>query len=71
VTYVLDEQGLIRDVFFFQLGARRHVEEALKVLPIHPRTIRGIIGRGKRKANWVDGHRVLKTRYLNMVPRLR
>ena len=32
VTYVLDEQGVIRHVFSSQLGTRRHVEEALKVL---------------------------------------
>ena len=32
VTYVLDEQGVIRRVFSSQLGTRRHVEEALKTL---------------------------------------
>jgi thioredoxin-dependent peroxiredoxin len=32
VTYVLDEQGVIRHVFSSQLGARRHVEEALEIL---------------------------------------
>ena len=32
VTYVLDEQGVIRHVFSSQLGAKRHVEEALKIL---------------------------------------
>jgi peroxiredoxin Q/BCP len=33
VTYVIDQQGVIRHVFSSQLGARRHVEEALKILP--------------------------------------
>jgi peroxiredoxin Q/BCP len=33
VTYVLDEKGVIRQGFAFQLGARRHVDEALKILP--------------------------------------
>jgi thioredoxin-dependent peroxiredoxin len=32
VTYVLDEQGVIRHVFSSQLDTKRHVEEALKVL---------------------------------------
>ena len=32
VTYVIDEKGVIRLVFSSQLGAKRHVEEALKVL---------------------------------------
>jgi peroxiredoxin Q/BCP len=32
VTYVIDEKGVIRHVFSSQLGAKRHVEEALKVL---------------------------------------
>jgi peroxiredoxin Q/BCP len=32
VTYVIDEEGLVRHVFSSQLGATRHVEEALKVL---------------------------------------
>jgi len=32
VTYVIDEKGVIRHVFSSQLGANRHVEEALKVL---------------------------------------
>jgi hypothetical protein len=31
-TYVIDEKGVIRHVFSSQLGARRHVEEALKIL---------------------------------------
>jgi len=33
VTYVMDEEGVIRHVFSSQLGARRHVEEALRILP--------------------------------------
>jgi thioredoxin-dependent peroxiredoxin len=33
VTYVIHEKGVIRHVFSSQLGARRHVEEALKILP--------------------------------------
>jgi peroxiredoxin Q/BCP len=33
VTYVIDEKGVIRHVFSSQLAVRRHVEEALKVLP--------------------------------------
>jgi peroxiredoxin Q/BCP len=33
VTYVIDEKGVIRHVFSSQLDARRHVQEALKVLP--------------------------------------
>ena len=32
VTYVIDEKGVVRHVFSSQLGAKRHVEEALKVL---------------------------------------
>jgi peroxiredoxin Q/BCP len=41
VTYVLDEQGVIRRVFSSQLGTRRHVEEALKVLLSIPRRSKG------------------------------
>ena len=41
VTYVMDEQGVIRHVFSSQLGSRRHVEEALKVLPSISRGTRG------------------------------
>ena len=33
VTYVIDKKGVIRHVFSSQLGARRHVEEALEILP--------------------------------------
>jgi len=32
VTYVIDEQGVIKHVFSSQLGTKRHVEEALKIL---------------------------------------
>ena len=32
VTYVIDKEGVVRHVFSSQLGATRHVEEALKVL---------------------------------------
>ena len=32
VTYVIDKEGVIRHVFSSQLDARRHVEEALKIL---------------------------------------
>jgi peroxiredoxin Q/BCP len=32
VTYVIDENGVIRHVFSSQLSTRRHVEEALKIL---------------------------------------
>ena len=32
VTYVIDENGLVRHVFSSQLGASRHVDEALKVV---------------------------------------
>ena len=33
VTYVIDKKGVIRHVFSSQLDARRHVEEALRILP--------------------------------------
>jgi peroxiredoxin Q/BCP len=32
VTYVIDEEGVIRYVFSSQLGVSRHVEEALRAL---------------------------------------
>ncbi len=32
VTYVLDEEGIVRHVFSSQLGVEQHVEEALKTL---------------------------------------
>ena len=32
VTYVIDEKGVVRHVFSSQLGAKKHVEEAQKVL---------------------------------------
>src|SRR5215212_3274676 len=31
VTFVIDEQGVIRHVFSSQLGTKRHLEEALKI----------------------------------------
>jgi peroxiredoxin Q/BCP len=32
VTYVIDEQGMVRHIFSSQLSVEKHVEEALKVL---------------------------------------
>ena len=32
VTYVIDEAGVVRHVFSSQIGAVKHVEEALKSL---------------------------------------
>ena len=32
VTYVIDEEGVVRHVFSSQLGVERHVEEALRAL---------------------------------------
>ncbi len=32
VTYVIDREGVVRDVFSSQLGVKKHVEEALKTL---------------------------------------
>ena len=32
VTYVIDEKGIVRHVFSSQLGAEKHVEEALQAL---------------------------------------
>ncbi len=32
VTYVIDEEGVVRHVFSSQLGVTRHVEQALKAL---------------------------------------
>ena len=34
VTYVIDEEGVVRHVFSSQLGATRHVEEAIEVLEL-------------------------------------
>jgi thioredoxin-dependent peroxiredoxin len=31
-TYVIDEEGVVRHVFFSQLQAARHVEQALEAL---------------------------------------
>ena len=35
VTYVIDREGIVRHVFSSQLGAEKHVEEAIKALQIH------------------------------------
>jgi peroxiredoxin Q/BCP len=32
VTYVIDPDGVVRHVFSSQLGADRHVQEALKIV---------------------------------------
>ena len=32
VTYVIDEEGVVRHVFSSQIGVTRHVEQALKAL---------------------------------------
>jgi peroxiredoxin Q/BCP len=32
VTYVIDKQGVVRHIFSSQLGASRHVAEALKIV---------------------------------------
>jgi peroxiredoxin Q/BCP len=32
VTYVIDEEGVVRHIFSSQLGVERHVEEAIEVL---------------------------------------
>ena len=32
VTYVIDEEGVVRHVFSSQLGVTKHVEEALRAL---------------------------------------
>jgi len=32
VTYVIDRQGVIRHVFNSQIQAKRHVQEALKIV---------------------------------------
>jgi peroxiredoxin Q/BCP len=34
VTYVIDEEGVVRHVFSSQLGVTRHVEQALKALEV-------------------------------------
>ena len=49
VTYVMDEQGVIRHVFSSQLGTRRHVEEALKVLLSISRRSKGSSAEAKEK----------------------
>jgi len=37
VTYVIDEQGVVRHIFSSQLGVERHVEEAISALRGHDR----------------------------------
>ena len=37
VTYVIDEQGVVRHVFSSQLGVERHVQEAIEALRGHDR----------------------------------
>jgi len=32
VTYIIDREGIVRHVFSSQLGAEKHVEEAIKAL---------------------------------------
>jgi thioredoxin-dependent peroxiredoxin len=38
VTYVIDEEGVVRHIFSSQLGAERHVQEAIEALRGHDRT---------------------------------
>jgi peroxiredoxin Q/BCP len=38
VTYVIDEQGVVRHIFSSQLGVERHVQEAIEALRGHDRT---------------------------------
>jgi len=37
VTYVIDEQGVVRHIFSSQLGVERHVQEAIEALRGHYR----------------------------------
>jgi peroxiredoxin Q/BCP len=37
VTYVIDEQGVVRHIFSSQLGVERHVQEAINALRGHDR----------------------------------
>jgi peroxiredoxin Q/BCP len=45
VTYVIDEQGVVRRIFSSQLGVERHVQEAISALRGHDRSL------GDREAN--------------------
>ena len=45
VTYVIDEQGVVRHIFSSQLGVERHVQEAINALRGHARAL------GDREAN--------------------
>jgi thioredoxin-dependent peroxiredoxin len=40
VTYIIDEQGVVRHIFSSQLGVERHVEEAIEALQGHDRAPR-------------------------------
>jgi len=40
VTYVIDEQGVVRHIFSSQLGVERHVQEAINALREHGRAPR-------------------------------
>jgi thioredoxin-dependent peroxiredoxin len=40
VTYVIDEQGVVRRIFSSQLGVERHVQEAIEALRGHDRAKR-------------------------------
>jgi len=40
VTYVIDEQGVVRHIFSSQLGVERHVQEAINALREHDRAPR-------------------------------
>jgi peroxiredoxin Q/BCP len=40
VTYVIDEQGVVRHIFTSQLGVERHVQEAIESLQEHDRAPR-------------------------------
>jgi peroxiredoxin Q/BCP len=38
VTYVIDEEGVVKHIFSSQLGVERHVQEAIEALRGHDRT---------------------------------
>jgi thioredoxin-dependent peroxiredoxin len=40
VTYIIDEQGVVRHIFSSQLGVERHVQEAIEALQGHDRAPR-------------------------------
>ena len=37
VTYIVDEEGVLRHIFSSELGVERHVEEAIETLQGHDR----------------------------------